>query len=149
GLVLDVTAMSSVQVDSGSGTATVAAGTRLIDLYNGLAPHHRAVPGGSCPTVGISGLALGGGVGVLSRAYGLTSDNLVQAQIVTADGQIRACDSHRDPDLFWACRGGGGGNFGVATSFTFTTHPISGIVLFFLSWPWSAAAGIFAGLPVL
>ncbi len=144
GLIVDVTAMSSVHVDSGTGTATVAAGTRLIDLYNGLAPHHRAVPGGSCPTVGISGLALGGGVGVVSRAYGLTSDNLVRAQIVTADGQIRTCDSHRDPDLFWACRGGGGGNFGVATSFTFTTHPISGIVLFFLSWPWSQADKVIA-----
>jgi FAD/FMN-containing dehydrogenase len=144
GLIVDVTAMSSVQVDSGSGTATVAAGTRLIDLYNGLAAHDRAVPGGSCPTVGISGLTLGGGVGVVSRAYGLTSDNLVQVQVVTADGRIRACDSHRDPDLFWACRGGGGGNFGVAASFTFTTHPISGIVLFFLSWPWSQADRVIA-----
>jgi FAD/FMN-containing dehydrogenase len=144
GLIVDVTAMSSVQVDSGSGTATVAAGTRLIDLYNGLAAHDRAVPGGSCPTVGISGLTLGGGVGVVARAYGLTSDNLVQAQVVTADGQIRTCDSHSNPDLFWACRGGGGGNFGVATSFTFTTHPISGIVLFFLSWPWSQADRVIA-----
>src|ERR1700760_1175963 len=144
GLVVDVTAMSSVQVDSGSGTATVGAGTRLIDFYHGLAAHDRAVPGGSCPTVGISGLTLGGGVGVVARAYGLTSDNLVQAQVVTADGQLRTCDSHSDPDLFWACRGGGGGNFGVATSFTFSTHPISGIVLFFLSWPWSQADRVIA-----
>jgi FAD/FMN-containing dehydrogenase len=144
GLIVDVTSMSSVQVDTGSGTATVAAGTRLIDLYNGLAAHGRAVPGGSCPTVGIAGLTLGGGVGVVSRAYGLTSDNLVQAQIVTADGRIRTCDSRSDPDLFWACRGGGGGNFGVATSFTFTTHPVSGVVLFFLSWPWSQAARVIA-----
>jgi FAD/FMN-containing dehydrogenase len=144
GLIVDVTAMSSVRVDSASGTATVAAGTRLIDLYNGLAAQNRAVPGGSCPTVGISGLTLGGGVGVVARAYGLTSDNLVQAQIVTADGRIRTCDSRSDPDLFWACRGGGGGNFGVATSFTFSTHPISGIVLFFLSWPWSQADKVIA-----
>jgi FAD/FMN-containing dehydrogenase len=144
GLVVDVTPMSSVQVDSGSGTATVGAGTRLIDVYNGLAAHDRAVPGGSCPTVGISGLTLGGGVGVVARAYGLTSDNLTQAQVVTADGQIRTCDPDRDPDLFWACRGGGGGNFGVATSFTFTTHPISGIVLFFLSWPWPQADRVMA-----
>ncbi|HEY0719140.1 MAG TPA: FAD-binding oxidoreductase, partial [Streptosporangiaceae bacterium] len=144
GLIVDVTAMSSVRVDSASGMATVAAGTRLIDLYNGLAAHDRAVPGGSCPTVGISGLTLGGGVGVVARAYGLTSDNLTQAQIVTADGRIRTCDARRDPDLFWACRGGGGGNFGVATSFTFTTHPISGVVLFFLSWPWSQADQVIA-----
>ena len=144
GLIVDVTSMASVQVDPAAGTVTAGAGTRLIDFYNGLAAHGRAVPGGSCPTVGLSGLTMGGGVGVVSRAYGLTSDNLVRLQVVTADGRIRTCDSTSDADLFWACRGGGGGNFGVATSFTFTTHPISGIVLFFLSWPWSAAADIVA-----
>jgi FAD/FMN-containing dehydrogenase len=144
GLIVDVTAMSSVRVDTASGTVTAGAGTRLVDFYNGLAPYGRAVPGGSCPTVGLSGLTLGGGVGVVSRAYGTTSDNLVQAQVVTADGRIRTCDSRSDADLFWACRGGGGGNFGIATSFTFTTHPISGIVLFFLSWPWSRAAQVIA-----
>jgi FAD/FMN-containing dehydrogenase len=136
--------MSSVRVDTASGTVTAGAGTRLVDFYNGLAPYGRAVPGGSCPTVGLSGLTLGGGVGVVSRAYGTTSDNLVQAQVVTADGRIRTCDSRSDADLFWACRGGGGGNFGIATSFTFTTHLISGIVLFFLSWPWSQAAQVIA-----
>ncbi|HEX3752401.1 MAG TPA: FAD-binding oxidoreductase [Streptosporangiaceae bacterium] len=144
GLIVDVTSMGSVQVDPAAGTVTAGAGTRLIDFYNGLAAQGRAVPGGSCPTVGLAGLALGGGVGVVSRAYGLTSDNLVQLQVVTADGRIRTCDSTSDADLFWACRGGGGGNFGVATSFTFTTHPISGIVLFFLSWPWSQAARVIA-----
>jgi len=145
GLVVDVTAMATVQVDTAAGTVTAGAGTRLIDFYNGLAPHGRAVPGGSCPTVGLSGLTMGGGVGVVSRAYGVTSDNLVQLQIVTADGRIRTCDTRSDADLFWACRGGGGGNFGVATSFTFTTHPISGLVLFFLSWPWSQADKVIAG----
>ncbi len=144
GLIVDVTSMSSVQVDTAAGAVTAGAGTRLIDFYNGLAPHGRAVPGGSCPTVGLSGLTLGGGVGVLSRAYGLTSDNLVQLEVVTADGKIRTCDTKDGADLFWACRGGGGGNFGVATSFTFTTHPVSGIVLFFLSWPWSRAGQVIA-----
>ena len=98
------------------------------------------MPGGSCPTVGIAGLTLGGGVGVVSRAYGLTSDNVQSLQVVTADGQVRTCNSSTNADLFWACRGGGGGNFGVATSFTFTTHPAGEIILFFLSWPWSQAA---------
>ena len=140
GLIVDVTPMAGVNV-SGS-TATVGAGTRLIDFYNGLAAHGRAVPGGSCPTVGIAGLTLGGGIGVVSRAYGLTSDNVQSLQIVTADGQVRTCNSSTNADLFWACRGGGGGNFGVVTSFTFTTHPAGEIVLFFLSWPWSQAARV-------
>src|SRR5262245_1075364 len=142
GLIIDVTRMSGVSV-SGS-TATVGAGIKLIDFYNGLAAHGRGVPGGSCPTVGIAGLTLGGGVGVVSRAYGLTSDHVKSLQIVTADGQIRTCDSAHNADLFWACRGGGGGNFGVVTSFTFHTHPVGQIVLFFLSWPWSQAARVIA-----
>jgi FAD/FMN-containing dehydrogenase len=140
GLIVDVTSMAGVNV-SGS-TATVGAGTHLIDFYNGLAAHGRAVPGGSCPTVGIAGLTLGGGIGVVSRAYGLTSDNVKSLQMVTADGQVRTCNASTNADLFWACRGGGGGNFGVVTSFTFTTHPAGEIVLFFLSWPWSQAARV-------
>jgi FAD/FMN-containing dehydrogenase len=140
GLIVDVTKMAGVEISG--GTATVGAGTRLIDFYNGLAAQGRAVPGGSCPTVGIAGLALGGGIGVVARALGLTSDNVQSLQIVTADGQVRTCDASSDPDLYWACRGGGGGNFGVVTSFTFTTHPAGQIILFFLSWPWSQAAGV-------
>ena len=140
GLIVDVTRMAGVNV-SGS-TATVGAGTKLIDFYSGLAARGRAVPGGSCPTVGIAGLTLGGGIGVVSRAYGLTSDNVQSLQIVTADGQVRTCDSSQYSDLFWACRGGGGGNFGVVTSFTFGTHPAGEINLFFLSWPWSQAARV-------
>ena len=140
GLIIDVTRMSGVNV-SGS-TATVGAGTRLIDFYNGLAAHGRGVPGGSCPTVGIAGLTLGGGIGVVARAYGVTSDNVQSLQIVTADGQVRTCNSSQNSDLYWACRGGGGGNFGVVTSFTFRTHQVGQIVLFFLSWPWSQAARV-------
>jgi FAD/FMN-containing dehydrogenase len=137
GLIVDVTRMAGVALNG--TTATVGAGTRLIDFYNGLTAHGRAVPGGSCPTVGISGVTLGGGIGVVGRAYGLTCDNVESLQIVTADGQIRTCNSSTNPDLYWACRGGGGGNFGVATSFTFATHPVDDIVLFFLYWPWAQA----------
>jgi FAD/FMN-containing dehydrogenase len=140
GLIVDVTRMAGVSVSG--GTATVGAGTRLIDFYDGLAAHGRGVPGGSCPTVGISGLTLGGGIGVVARAYGLTCDNVQSMQIVTADGQIRTASASSNPDLYWACRGGGGGNFGVVTSFTFTTHPVGQIILFFLSWPWSQAARV-------
>ena len=143
GLIVDVTRMAGVSVSG--GTAVVGAGTHLIDFYNGLAASGRGVPGGSCPTVGIAGLTLGGGVGVVSRAYGLTSDNVLSLEIVTADGQVRTASPSRNPDLYWACRGGGGGNFGVVTSFTFRTHPVGEIILFFLSWPWSQADQVIAG----
>jgi FAD/FMN-containing dehydrogenase len=142
GLVIDVTRMPGVTV-SGS-TVTVGAGTRLIDFYNGLAAHGRAVPGGSCPTVGISGLTLGGGIGVVGRAFGLTCDLLESLQIVTADGELRTCGNRENPDLFWACRGGGGGNFGVVTSFTFVTFPAPSPWLFFLRWSWKHAAAVVA-----
>jgi FAD/FMN-containing dehydrogenase len=144
GLMVDVTAMNSFQVGKGQ-TVRVGTGLHLIDLYNRLAAHGLAVPGGSCPTVGVAGLTLGGGVGVLGRAYGLTSDALESVQIVTADGTVRSCSATSNSDLFWACRGGGGGNFGIATAFTFRTHRLSRLVLFFLSWPWSQAARVVEG----
>jgi FAD/FMN-containing dehydrogenase len=142
GLIIDVSDLKTVAV-SGS-TAAVGAGTRLIDFYHGLAAKGRAVPGGSCPTVGIAGLTLGGGVGVTARAYGLTCDNLESLQIVTANGAVLTADPHHYGDLFWACQGGGGGNFGVVTSFTFRTTPAPEPVLFSLSWPWSKAARVVA-----
>jgi FAD/FMN-containing dehydrogenase len=144
GLMVDVTTMNSFQVGSGQ-TVRVGTGLHLIDLYNRLAARGLAVPGGSCPTVGVAGLALGGGVGVLGRAFGLTSDALESVQIVTADGTVRSCSTSSNSDLFWACRGGGGGNFGIATAFTFRTHRLSRLVVFFLSWPWSQAAKVAAG----
>jgi FAD/FMN-containing dehydrogenase len=142
GLIIDVQDLKGVQV-SGT-TARVGAGTRLIDFYSGLAAHGRAVPGGSCPTVGISGLTLGGGVGVTARAYGLTCDALESVDIVTADGQVLTANATEHPDLYWACRGGGGGNFGIAAWFNFRTQPAPEPVIFFLSWPWSQAAKVVA-----
>lgn len=142
GLVIDVSRIRGMTV-SGT-TATVPAGTKLIDFYDKLAAHGRAIPGGSCPTVGISGLTLGGGVGVVARAYGLTCDHLEQVQIVTANGAILTASAKEHPDLFWACRGGGGGNFGVVTRFTFSTVPAPSPWLFFLRWPWSHAAKVIA-----
>ncbi|HEY5025100.1 MAG TPA: FAD-dependent oxidoreductase [Acidimicrobiales bacterium] len=148
GLVLDVTPMHTVTVaravgpSSGSSQAVVGAGTLLVDLYDQLSQSGVLVPGGSCPTVGISGLALGGGVGVVGRKYGLTCDAIESVQLVTADGRILTCDAVTNEDLFWACRGGGGGNFGVVTSFTFRAAPIPELALFTLDWPWSAAADV-------
>jgi FAD/FMN-containing dehydrogenase len=142
GLVCDVTAMHRVTVDGAAGTATVGAGARLIDLYAALAPHGVCVPGGSCPTVGIAGLTLGGGQGVVGRRFGLTCDVLTSLQVVSAAGDLLTCDTNEHADLFWACRGGGGGNFGIATSFTFDTNPLTTLTLFFLHWPWSAARDV-------
>jgi FAD/FMN-containing dehydrogenase len=145
GLIIDVSNLKTVAV-SGT-TATVGAGTRLIDFYNGLAAKGRAVPGGSCPTVGIAGLTLGGGIGVTARAYGLTCDSLEEVQIVTANGAVLTATAspQQHSDLLWASQGGGGGNFGVVTSFTFRTVPAPEPVLFSLSWPWSQAARVVAG----
>jgi hypothetical protein len=146
GLVVDVTPMNTVTVPTGAGVpasqAVVGAGTLLVDLYDRLSQSGVLVPGGSCPTVGISGLALGGGVGVLGRKYGLTCDTIESVQIVTADGRILPCDASTNADLYWACRGGGGGNFGIVTSFTFGTAPIPPLALFTLDWPSSAAADV-------
>jgi FAD/FMN-containing dehydrogenase len=139
GLVVDVTPLSRVEVDAAAGTAVVGAGARLIDLYAATAAHGVAIPGGSCPTVGIAGLALGGGQGVIGRKFGLTCDSLIAAQVVTADGSLLRCDDRHNADLYWACRGGGGGNFGIVTSFTFRTYPLNELTLFTLDWPWSAA----------
>jgi FAD/FMN-containing dehydrogenase len=139
GLVIDVSSMNQVRVDTASKIATIGAGAKLIDVYDGLAAHGRALPAGSCPTVGIAGLTLGGGISVLGRAYGLTCDNLRQVEIVTANGDILICDAQRHPDLFWACRGGGGGNFGIATSFQFQTHPLRRITTLTMDWDWALA----------
>ncbi|TDB86188.1 FAD-binding oxidoreductase [Actinomadura sp. KC216] len=143
GLVIDVSPMDTVKRDGGH--AVVGAGTRLIDLYAGLAEHGVSVPAGSCPTVGVAGLTLGGGIGVASRAYGLSCDALASVQVVTADGRVLTCDGERNPDLFWACRGGGGGNFGAAVSFTFRTHEIGEVTPFSVRWSWADAAAVIRG----
>ncbi|QMU79647.1 FAD-binding oxidoreductase [Streptacidiphilus sp. PB12-B1b] len=140
GLVLDVSRLSGVSASSGH--ATIGAGARLIDVYTGLAGHGVTIPAGSCPTVGVTGLTLGGGIGVTGRAYGLTCDSLTGAEVVTADGSIRQVSAGRDADLLWALRGGGGGNFGVVTSLDFTTHAAPQCSYAFLSWPWSKAAQV-------
>src|SRR5581483_10324103 len=107
------------------GRATIGPGARLGTIYDTLGGHGVAIPAGTCPSVGIGGHALGGGFGLASRAWGLASDNLVSVQIVTADGKVLVADTNHHADLFWACRGGGGGNFGIVTRMTFRTHPVT------------------------
>jgi FAD/FMN-containing dehydrogenase len=142
GLVVDVSSLNAISLDSGQQHATIGAGAQLIDIYSQLGSDGVLLPGGSCPTVGIAGLALGGGIGVFGRAYGMTCDNITSVDIVTADGSLRTCSPSSHSDLYWASRGGGGGNFGVATSFTFTVHAMPSITLFTLEWPWGDAATV-------
>jgi len=141
GVVVDVSALKNITVKS-NGTAVVGAGARLIDVYSALAAHGRALPAGSCPTVGIAGSTLGGGIGVVARAYGLTCDHLRGATVVTADGSVHTVDSNHDADLFWALRGGGGGNGGIVTDFTFSTVPAPTVTIFSLHFPASSTARV-------
>ncbi|WP_326568177.1 FAD-binding oxidoreductase [Amycolatopsis rhabdoformis] len=140
GLIVDVGALSQVQVQGEQ--VVIGAGARLGDVYAALAKAGRCLPAGSCPTVGIAGLTLGGGIGVVARKYGLTCDRLVSAQIVTPDGKLRTASADSEPDLFWALRGGGGGNFGIVTSFTFRTDPAPDITVFSLHFPGGSAGDV-------
>jgi FAD/FMN-containing dehydrogenase len=140
GVLIDVTRMSSISVSG--DVATVGAGARLGEVYEALQVHDVAIPAGTCPPVGMAGLTLGGGLGILGRTHGVTSDRLIRAQVVLADGRILECDEHHDPDLFWALRGAGSGNFGVVTSFTFRTVPAPAVTNFHLSWPQSRAVDL-------
>ncbi|MGW5029661.1 FAD-binding oxidoreductase [Streptomyces nigra] len=139
-LIVDVSRLDRIRVSG--GTAVVGAGSKLIDVYRALAAKGVTIPAGSCPTVGVSGLTLGGGHGVTSRAYGLTCDSLTRAVVVTADGKRLTADASTHKDLFWALRGAGNGNFGVVTELHFKTHPAPQSVTAYMSWPWSKAAAV-------
>ncbi|WP_326950044.1 FAD-binding oxidoreductase [Amycolatopsis sp. NBC_01307] len=143
GIVVDLSRLAGIEVRPG-GRAVIGAGARLGPIATTLAAAGRVLPAGSCDTVGIAGLALGGGVGVLDRKYGLTCDHLEAARIVTADGRARTVSATAEPDLFWALRGGGGGNFGIVTAFTFRTVPIADVATFQLSFPVGTQAALFA-----
>jgi FAD/FMN-containing dehydrogenase len=138
GVIVDVSRLNRVSLDA-RRRAVIGAGARLIDVYDELWQHGLTVPAGSCPTVGIAGLTLGGGVGLAARKFGLTCDNLVEATLVLADGRAIVCNAHQHPDLYWALRGGGGGNFGIVTRLVFRTHPVDKVVTYALEWPWSDA----------
>jgi FAD/FMN-containing dehydrogenase len=136
-LVVDVRPLGQVSL---SGTlARVGAGASLVEVYDALGTRGRGIPGGSCPTVGIAGLTLGGGVGVLTRAYGLSCDSVAAMQVVLADGRIVTASSDEEPALYWSLRGGGGGHLGVVTSFTFRTFAAPAITRAYVAWPFSAA----------
>ncbi len=139
GLVIDTRAMAAVGTVSSNGAVTIGPGAQLIDVYTGLASQNATISAGSCATVGFGGMALGGGHGLTSRAFGLTIDAIRSVEIVTADGAVHHCDEATDSDLFWACRGGGG-SFGVVTQFTVASHPVPReVTTFSMSYAWQKA----------
>src|SRR6266536_3153358 len=143
GLLLDLGRLSAITVGTDELT-TIGAGARLAQVYDVLHEHARTIPAGCGPTVGIAGLTLGGGLGMLGRAHGLTCDALVGARVVLADGRIVDCDADREPELFWALRGAGGGQFGVVTSLVFAALPEPRLTRFELCWPDNAAGAVVA-----
>jgi FAD/FMN-containing dehydrogenase len=141
GILIDVSPMRSVS--EADGRLTIGAGATLGEVYVEAIRHGVTIAGGSCPSVGIAGLTLGGGLGILGRMYGVTSDRLVGAQIVLAESKVVNCDEHHEADLFWALRGAGTGHFGVVTDLVFDPVPAPTVVTNFnLAWPFSEAASI-------
>jgi hypothetical protein len=139
-MVLDLTPMHSLEVSD--GVAAVGPGFRLGDLYAALAQYEVTIPGGCGATVGIGGQALGGGLGLLGRSRGLTSDRLVAAEVVLADGRVVECDEQRHEDLFWALRGAGAQGLGVVTRLTLRTVPEPAATSFHLKWPSELASAL-------
>jgi len=134
GLVIDLSGIKFIRIDTSNNTVRVGGGNLWGEVDHATHPFGLAVPAGIISTTGVGGLTLGGGVGHLSRKYGLTIDNLLEADMVLADGSFVTVNANQNKDLFWAIRGGGG-NFGIVTSFKFQAHPVSTVIGGPTLWP--------------
>jgi len=134
GLVIDTRLMKTINVSADRKSVQVGAGCALGEVYSALSAYNLAIPAGSCPTVGVAGHTLGGGYGLLSRAFGLACDGVENFEMVDASGTILNLSETENTDLFWACRGGGQGSFGIITQIRFRTHLVSNVNIFGLSW---------------
>ena len=141
GLVIDLSAMKAISVDPTSCTARADGGVLWRDLDKATQAHGLATTGGTVSNTGIGGLTLGGGLCWLMGKHGLTIDNLISAEVVTAGGQLRKASATEHPDLFWALRGGGG-NFGVVTAFEYHLHPVSQVLGGVVIYPLDQAADV-------
>jgi FAD/FMN-containing dehydrogenase len=130
GLLIDVSSMNEVGAPDVEGRVRMGGGARNANVYAGLRPANRSITHGRCEGVGVAGLVLGGGIGFSQRRRGLTCDQLVETEIVTAAGERLVCNEKENADLVWACRDGGGGNFGVNVSLTFQTFPVDVMTVF-------------------
>jgi hypothetical protein len=141
GMVIDLAPMNYVRVDPSSRTVLVGAGSKWSDVDHATHAFGLAVPSGIISTTGVGGLTLGGGMGHLTRKHGLTIDNLLSVDMVLADGSFVVANAEENPDLFWAVRGGGG-NFGIVTSFLFEAHPVATVCAGPMLWNMDDAADI-------
>jgi FAD/FMN-containing dehydrogenase len=134
GIVIDLSEMTQVDIEYKRQTVIAQTGLRNKALYKTLGAEGLVVPSGICPTPAIGGVTLGGGHSILSRPWGLTLDNLLELEMVDANGKLIRASNNQNTDLFWASRGGGGGNFGICTSFRFRTHSIDTVGFAEISW---------------
>ena len=134
-LVIDMSRMNHITANAENGTVTVEAGALNGEVYKALQAAGRVITHGRCPSVGVAGFLLGGGIGFNMRRFGMGCDAVTESEIVTADGAVRQLSDTSESDLFWAIRGGAGGNFGISTRFTLKTHPVDEVVTVFrLVW---------------
>ncbi|WP_270180266.1 FAD-binding oxidoreductase [Alkalihalobacillus sp. CinArs1] len=144
GIVIDVSEMKRIRFNRKKGIAIVETGSNVGPTVKALAREGYMLPFGDSPTVGVGGITMGGGIGLLQRSIGLISDNLIGLKMVDADGNLIQADHHRNEDLLWASRGGGGGNFGVNTEYVYKLHKApEKATVFEIDWPWDQLETVF------